>query len=215
MKIQSFGCSFLWGDELQDRTQTWPGIIAKRLEVEHEDYSWPGVGNLYILNQILTRAQVNSVAIINWTFIDRFDFCSSRREKWETLRPVFDHDHAEFYFSNLHGQYRDMLTNLIYVKTAIDFLNQQHIPFVMTYMDGLFFEKVQASWHPPEGIEYLQKYVEPCMKDFQGKNFLRWALDNRFPVSPNLHPLEQAHRSAADLWQQTVYDLTKNIANLS
>lgn len=204
MKIQSFGCSFLSGAELASPDQTWPALIAKQLGAEHENYAWPGVGNLYILTKILNHAQKGSVACINWTFIDRFDFCSSSSERWETLRPSLDHEHAEFYFSRLHGQYRDMLTSLTNVKLAIDFLNENDIDFVMTYMDDLFFEQVQPEWHRPQAIDYLQNYIKPYVKNFDGLSFLDWALYHKFPVSEQLHPLDRAHARAAAYWKNEI-----------
>ena len=207
MKITSFGCSFLAGDELADPTQTWPAIIADRLGVDHENHSRGGSGNLHILNQILSHAGDDCICVVNWTYIDRFDFCSFKTEQWETLRPVLDHEHANFYFQNLYGQYRDMLSSLIYVKTAMDFLNQRHVPFVMTYMDYLLFEPVDPGWHDPTSIQYLQEYTRSSMCDFGGKNFLDWSLDNNFAIGKNSHPLDRAHQSAADYWTNHINNL--------
>lgn len=211
MKIQSFGCSFLAGDELDDPAQTWPAIIADRLSLGHENHSRGGSGNLHILNQILTHAGTGCICVINWTYIDRFDFCSFKTEQWETLRPVLDHEHAKFYFQNLYGQYRDMLSSLIYVKTAVDFLNQQHIPFVMTYMDYLLFETVDPGWHDPTGIRYLQECIGPDVSNFSGKNFLDWSRANGFSIGKKSHPMDQAHHSAADYWIDHIHNLIRQI----
>jgi hypothetical protein len=40
------------------------------------------------------------------------------------------------------------------------------------------------------------------MLTFEGKNFLDWSYSHGFAVTqPGLHPLEEAHAAACDLWQ--------------
>jgi len=200
MKLKSFGCSFIYGSDLRDRSQTWPALISKMLGIEYECYAIPGSGNLQILESILAQVQKNeeSIFVINWTWIDRFDFISVHDEKWQTLRPALDYANAEYYYRHLHSQYRDMLTNLSYVKTAVDALIQQHQKFIMTYMDHLMFEKIDPGWHDPMAVEHLQSKIFPWVSDFSGKNFLDWSRDQGFPVSDTWHPLEDAHKAAAD-----------------
>ncbi len=142
--------------------------------------------------------------MVNWSWIDRFDFINKENEKWETLRPSLDHKDADHYFRDLHGQYRDMLTNLVYVKTAIDFLLYHDIKFFMTNMDDLLFDPIQQNWHDPTAVTFLQSSVRPYLKDFEGKNFLEWSRSKGFQISPSWHPLEDAHQAAADYFIDTI-----------
>ena len=50
----------------------------------------------------------------------------------------------------------------------------------------------------PQYITALQLKVRERLKTFQGRTFLEWANDNGFPVTELLHPLEPAHKAAAD-----------------
>jgi hypothetical protein len=52
-----------------------------------------------------------------------------------------------------------------------------------------------------EYIKDLRTAVRPDLETFQGQTFLEWSYSKNFPVTDLLHPLEQAHRSAADLWR--------------
>jgi hypothetical protein len=52
-----------------------------------------------------------------------------------------------------------------------------------------------------EYIKDLRTAVRPDLETFQGQTFLDWSRSNNFSVTDLLHPLEQAHRSAADLWR--------------
>lgn len=198
MILRSFGCSFIYGTDLSSPARTWPRLIASNLGLPYQCHAWPGIGNLQIMESILRSVQPGDLCIVNWTWIDRFDFVDSTQELWHTLRPALDHDHAAYYYRHLHSQYRDMLTNLIYIKTAVDFLQVQDCGFLMTAMDSLLFECVQAEWHDPAATNYLQQQVKPHIKDFDGLDFLNWSRGRGFAVSESWHPLEQAHGAAAD-----------------
>lgn len=204
MKLGSYGCSFVYGNDLSSTDLTWPALIARDLGLEYQCCATPGCGNLQILESIMLHSSSHDAMLINWTWIDRFDFVNCHSEQWQTLRPALDHDHADFYFKNLHSQYRDMLTNLIYISTAIDFLGSQNKKFVMTYMDDLLFENVRPEWHQPDAVTYLQQIVRPHMLDFERLNFLDWSRSRHFPISAAWHPLEQAHAAAAKLMMPTV-----------
>lgn len=212
MILKSFGCSFIFGTDLPVDTndgpdfyephalfsrKTWPALIAKDIGLDYISYAKAGCGNLRILERVLMQAAVPdpAVFIIGWTWIDRYDYTNSS-DAWQTIVPVDSTDQANFYYRNLHSQYRDKFSTLVYIKTAIDMLNQRKIPFLMTYMDDLIFED---QWHTNPGIVELQNYVRPYLTQFENKNFLDWSRGKKFPISPGLHPLEEAHKHGANL----------------
>ena len=91
-KIVSFGDSFIFGTELKnnnDGSKAWPGIISNRLGCNYETQAVPGCGNDHIARQIYSYFSNNSadvLAVINWTWIERFDFyVGEGHERW-TLR---------------------------------------------------------------------------------------------------------------------------------
>lgn len=199
MKLRSFGCSFIYGSELVSRHKTWPGIIGEKLTLPHVNHGIEGAGNLRILEAILTHVKPADICVVNWTWIDRFDFVKLPDERWDTIRPSCTDSVSEVYYSRLHSQYRDMLVNLIYVKTAIDHLHSLGVPFVMTYLDRLLFEPVTVDWHQGQAVSGLQKSVQPFMKDFDGLTFLEWSRAQNYTESARWHPLDDAHSGAADL----------------
>jgi len=205
--IKSFGCSFFYGSDLSDCPSgsifdpsrlTWPAVIAQYKQIDYECFAKPGRGNLFILNSILEQTpNDNDLFLINWTWIDRYDYINNQNEKWTALRPAESNDLEKFYFQTLHSQYTDMLTNLGYIKLAIDFLVENQIKFVMTFMDYLLFENINPDWHNPGPITYLQNKIRPYLANFDGYNFLDWSKNNGYQISKNWHPLEQAHSAAA------------------
>jgi hypothetical protein len=53
----------------------------------------------------------------------------------------------------------------------------------------------------PDYVTGLQQLIKPDLETFEGKTFLDWSYHKQFAVTDLLHPLEQAHRAAANLWQ--------------
>jgi hypothetical protein len=93
------------------------------------------------------------------------------------------------------------------MKLIIDTLKQKRIPFVMTYMDQLVFDK---KWHVSPAVHDLQDYIQPQMTTFERQTFLDWSRQHGYPESVDWHPLEQAHRAAAD-YMISVFDKQKII----
>lgn len=221
MKIKSFGCSLIFGNDLADvnvhigepwsspSRSTWPSLLAQSMGYEYECHARPGSGNLRILDKILTHASEDpsSVFVIGWSFIDRFDYTTdpvgldhvydlSGKSLWRTLMPIDTDQTAMVYYKNLHSQLRDKMTSLIYIKTAIDYLKQKNIKFIMTYIDELLFE---TEYHINSGIIDLQNYIRPHMTKFDNQTFLNFSKSKGFAISSTLHPLEDAHKSAFEL----------------
>jgi len=223
MTLNSFGCSFIFGTDLADTEHrkpyilgsqfTWPALLAKKLGYEYSTRARPGIGNLRILENILKESANpdNKIFVISWTWIDRFDYTVPAdnlnpignwnlvdKDQWCTIVPAGQDNISKDYYRNFHSQLKDKLTTLIYIKTAIDQLNQKGIPFVMTYMDDLIFE---TEWHTTSVIIDLQNCIRPYMTKFEGHTFLEWSKKKGFPISETLHPLEPAHKAASELIQ--------------
>ena len=152
MKLKSFGCSFTYGSDLADcdfpewgaSQHTWPALLAKNYNLEYECCAWPGIGNLQIMNSVLEQCSLRdpSVFVINWSWLDRFDFIIPETEHWNTLRPDGDTKQHRLYYKYFYNQYHTMLTNASYIKTTIDILQSQNIQFMMTVMDTTLFDEV-------------------------------------------------------------------------
>jgi len=222
-QIKSFGCSFIYGSDLKDAElvrlhtaraggyhatasqHTWPAKLAQHLDRDYQCYARPGSGNLQILNTVLNQVNhaKDSCFVIGWSWIDRFDY-TDHNDDWNTLLPGQDTANSQMYYRYLHSQYKDKLTTLTYILTAITVLKQMRIPFVMTYMDHLLFDQI---WHTNPAIVELQAQLQPCMTQFDGQNFLDWSRANKYTVSEKWHPLEQAHESAGDYMFQHLFSL--------
>ncbi len=109
--------------------------------------------------------------------------------------PIDTDSLAVAYYKGLHSEFRDKLTSLMNIKLVIDTLQQKRIPFLMTFMDDLLFDQ---QYHVTHAVIDLQKHIKPHMTQFEQQTFLQWSKVKGFEISPTLHPLESAHRAAAD-----------------
>jgi hypothetical protein len=228
MILKSFGCSFIFGTDLPDAVaitgqtvvpsqQTWPALLAKNLNYQYECFARPGAGNLQIAEQVLSHApnSMDSVFVINWSWIDRFDHWGrigkhpnwTNGNDWQTILPTDTTRTAEIYCQNLHSEYRDKLTSLMSIKLVIDTLKQKNVQFLMTGMDELLFDQ---QWHTTPAVVDLQEYVRPYIFSFEGQTFLDWSRANGYPISTTLHPLEAAHCAAGE-YMIKVFDKQKTI----
>jgi hypothetical protein len=225
-KIVSFGDSFVFGTEQKnnvDGAHGWPGRVAKNLQVDYVTNSVPGCGNDHIARQIYTWFSNNSaqdtLAVINWTWMNRWDFYIVEHETWITLGPtcvpeklkdLVDRTQAEdmidFYSTRANSSLLwNKFRNLQTIYAVQTYLKQKNIVNIQTYMDYHLFDQ---TCHAPDYIQELQHLFQPNLQLFEVLNFVDWSYQNKFAVtSEHLHPLEDAHISAAKLWQEKYADL--------
>jgi len=220
-KIVSFGDSFIFGSELNNNIlgdRAWPGLIAKEIDCEYHTSAVPGCGNDHIARQIYSwfsnKSPDNTLVIINWTWMCRWDFYIVEHETWITLGPtcvpeklkdLVDRTEAEdmiaFYkhranSSLLWNKFRNLQT----IWGAQQYLEHKGITAIQTYMD---YELFDTTCHAPDYIQELQQLVFPKLQLFDDKNFVDWSHAHRYPVTiKGNHPLEQAHAAAANYWKE-------------
>ena len=220
-KIVSFGDSFIFGSELPDNvdgSKAWPGLAAQNLGCKYITHAVPGCGNDNIARQIYswfsTNSAENTLAIINWTWMHRWDFYIVEHETWITLGPscVPDNlkglverteaeDMIDFYkhranSSLLWNKFRNLQT----IWAVQQYLVHNGINAIQTYMD---YELFDTQWHAPNYIQELQQLVFSKLQLFDNKNFVDWSHSYGYPVTiEGNHPLEQAHLAAKNYWEE-------------
>lgn len=223
-KIVSFGDSFVYGTELQNNHnghQSWIGLAAKKLNVAYKTLAVPGCGNENIFKQILfyfSRNPAHDVlAVINWTYARRWDIYFSEKENWTTLGMdcvprklsnfIDNEDEAskiiEFYKKNsgpnhVWNRWRSLQT----IYCAQQYLKSLNIKVIQTYMDTSIWDSFLPNQKTvPDYIQPLQAITKFELETFEGLNFLEWSRKNGYKITdPWLHPLEEAHQAACELW---------------
>ena len=222
--VVSFGDSFILGSELPNNNngaQAWPGLIARAIGCNYKTYAVAGCGNDHIARQIYSYFANNPVedtlAVINWTWIARWDFYVDEDfARWTTLGEscapdklswVNDENKAnrmldfykEFGQSELWNKFRNLQT----IMAVQSYLEEKNIRNIQTYMDYSLFKNPEVEFVPPY-LKELQSFVKPKLEQFyQDRNFLEWAKDNNFPITPHpgMHPIGESHQTAVKLWK--------------
>lgn len=200
MTVHSFGCSFIYGTDLPDcsiypSSLTWPALIAQHLGVRYCCHAEPGAGNLRILHQLLnTLADPSDIYIINWSFVDRFDYADHESDEWHTCRPGGTSEIEKRYYRDLHSEYRDKFASLTAIHTAISALHDHGARSIMTYVDDLLF---CHRWHTSAAMQLLQRETAKHLQTFDGENWLSWCRSSGHDFTTSGHPVQTAHSQTA------------------
>ena len=206
--IKAFGDSFFYGSDLLDcpgdslitpSQQTWPALVAKKLNLNYKCYAEPGRSNSWIAQQVLRFADASSLNVIQWTWIDRWEFYNTVKEEWLTVRPTgADNPLATPWYKYFQNELQDKWHNLNVIHSTHAYLKENNIPFVSHFLDDILLDR---KYHCPTYIQGLLTLVDASIKRFpEAQTFLAWSRSNNFAISNNWHPLEEAHAAAAQLW---------------
>jgi hypothetical protein len=200
MTVHSFGCSFIYGTDLPDCSiypsqLTWPALIAQYLGARYRCHAEPGAGNLRILNRLLDNlGDAGDLYIINWSFVDRFDYVDHESDEWHTCRPSGTGAVEQRYYRDLHSEYRDKFATLTVMHTAISALARLGARYIMTHVDDLVFCN---RYHTGDGMQRLQATVAPHLQTFDGTNWLSWCAGRGHDFTASGHPVQGAHQETA------------------
>lgn len=213
--IRTFGDSFLFGTDLKDAPAshtvdepwkyysklTWPALLSKQFDVKYECFARGGASNSLIARKIFQTAEPTTLNVIQWTWIDRYEYVDRETNAWQPIRPSEQNDIAENYYKNFHSELQDKWINLNIIANTLQCLESKNIPYVCHVLDQLLLDQTH---HAPEYVQHLQEYLAPRIAWFPERTtFFEWAKLNKFPISDSWHPLEQAHQEAAKIWQST------------
>jgi len=219
-KIVSFGDSFIYGSDLPDcdgtgfdkfSKLTWPALCAKELGLDYYCYAEGARGNEFISSRVIEidyyshfvitpQKFSNALVIINWSWVDRFDFFADDGS-YHSLMPESNTELSNLYYKNFHSQVNDLSRNLSLMHATHSYLKDQNILFVSSIMDRLIVDDNYNQDNLFGPYRNIQNLVKKDISWFPGnQTFLEWSRSNNYPESDGWHPLEQAHEAAAKYW---------------
>ena len=186
-RLVTFGDSFTYGHYLPDNlTQSWPAVLASKLNYELVNKAVPGSSNVEILAEILTFTfQPDDLVIVGWTFIER-DIIF---QKQTLLGRLFDrHEHIRV------QAWQDNEESLQYIKL--------HNDFDMAVRSGLYVHHAEL-YLESTGIEQYHIHTQNrrtkpeyfCEPKHFIKNFKFVRIDT---ASDNSHPGVESHTQTAN-----------------
>lgn len=219
----------------QDSQLTWPALLADQSGIRYSSCARPGNSNDAILRMIINRCEQlkkenkKCIVIASWTFVPRFEFpfdyntdspdspfASISIYEGTNRKPV--KEFAKHFFTHINidwFQHFNTVKSIVILQT---YLKHNNIPYLFTAADNIVF----AYQTDPQLIYYWD------MVDFDNwfmfpeaneswntqspRGFYQWAIENKYPIGPFQHPLEEAHQDAAKLIKEKFNELvTKSL----
>jgi hypothetical protein len=180
---------------------TWPALLAHNNNLEYVCYAQAGSSNQSIVRQFfqyIPYITVDDIVVINWTWIDRWDFfeeTDSVKEQWITIHPNDTNStKAKIYHKYIHYELWCKLETLKAIVLLLNTLRYNKIKYIITSVDTLVLDN---TYHSPSYIVNLQKQVNDEITWFDDLGFYDWAKNHNYAISAKgKHPLEEAHINA-------------------
>jgi hypothetical protein len=231
MIIVAGGDSFIWGSELADSPHggkdgysrsTYPALLAKQVNMDYVCAAYPGNANQAISRMAINSCSNNkdSFLLVTWTYPQRAEFMFSNKWKsinsWHTNEKEF----SKQYFNYINSEYFELYSMLKEILFLQQYCQVNHIPYLFMTADNHFYQT--ENYHRCSNFELKNLYMQidwqswfffPAGKEANEtqapRGFYQWAVENKYNVGPERHPLEQAHSDAAKLIKEKFDELVK------
>lgn len=203
---------------------TYPALLAQQNGLDYECVAMPGSGNDSIARRVIEACydQDDVMVLVSWTWSARYEFWIDKKSHWETVssaqyeRKAFapfaelSKDFIQTYFNDVgFSDYWQTYTSLREITRLQDHLTARSIPYMFTICDN-WFEKADCLRKPDPVISSLHYHLDKRRwfffpegskypKTTTPRGFYQWAVEERYEQGLQLHPLEEAHVSAAKL----------------
>jgi len=212
MKILAVGDSFTYGSDLADRTQSWPCVLAGKLDTTVTNLGKPGGGNTQIVRNIVEHATDYDLVVVGWTSPGRVEFgtITNTFDVWPGWqgRPIdmFQPEFARLITASHEPKYlfRRYLTDIILTQ---NYLKTQNIKYLMSTTQG--------------ETEYYYSTLKDTSQDLLDKidytQFIEWPMNGmaewtfESPRGKSNHFLNEGHVKVADKY----YEYIRNLGWLS
>lgn len=219
----------------RDSLLTFTSLLAKQADIEYVSCARPGNANDAILRMVVNKCEQikkeskKIIVVTAWTFVPRFEFpfeynTDSPDSPFATIsiyegtnrKPV--RDFAKQFFTHVNidwFQHFNTVKSIVMLQT---YLKHNNIPYLFTAADNIVFSyqndpQLTAYW---DLVDFDNWYMFPAAKETYNtttpRGFYQWAVENKYPIGPDQHPLEQAHYDAAKHLKERFNELvTKSV----
>lgn len=202
--ILAVGDSFTYGEELADRGQSWPGLVAAALSATVDNQGAPGSGNSSMVRNIIdavTSSNSPDLILIGWSSAGRIEFADDAGifDTWpgiQTRMFVNEQPWREDlagYVSRYHDPkylYKQFLITVLLIQS---FLQTNNIKYIMMTTSSNEYYKNTYLGDFPELTAQIDKRTFLGWPD---SGMMEWTRGR--PVGPGRHFLDAGHRVVAD-----------------
>lgn len=156
MRLYFNGCSHTFGDDLTDRNQAWPALVAKYLSCEFVNDAVRGGTNDRIMYRTIKHANQYDQFYIAWTYTSRFtryrpdnnhevNFNSQLKNAMYGNTPEF-REYGKWYYQAWHNElysFKLWLQNIVLLQRYLESINK---PYVMVNADHNYLDRWNVDW---------------------------------------------------------------------
>lgn len=229
MRMFITGDSFTYGEELADLTNSWPNLLAKKLDAKLTNTSQRGSSNQRIVYQTTKNFADNyDLFIIVWSEYSRFTFYKSDNNLEVGFTPSLTHDLYEkedffqdwgktlyFYWHNELFAFKQWLQQIIHIQSLLDdktYIMINTFPnnlsnwlsdennFIDNVKNLINFESMNDEQILAE-FQEIQYYISliDTTKFYKWNDFYITSLCYNFKCGKKGHFLEEGHKHMAEL----------------
>ena len=234
------GCSHTYGDDLQDKTQAWPYLLANMLDLECVNNAVSGGSNERIVYQTV-KSNPCKLKVIAWSYIERITRYNPENNFEVNFNPqlshkLYENDYAFKEYGKLHyGKwYNDLyafkswLQQIILLQKYLDNRQQSYIMlnashnrysryvtdwknFNNSVKDLVCFDNMTDDQLYAEHCE-IQQYIDliDTRRYYNIQDFYITQLNENYPTGKTGHLLEEAQQEIA----KRLYPLCSNLIHL-
>ena len=148
--VVSGGCSYTWGQELENRDKRFTKIISDSFNATLHDTSMPGSCNQLICTDVIDKVldlihnqKISSekiFVVINWTFLERLPYYNPNKDSIETVK-----------FRNVEDY-----ENLKDKRTILDIFIKNRVLKNTTELNIKKFNTIKDWWYDHTNIHFLK-----------------------------------------------------------
>jgi len=217
MIIVAAGDSFVWGSELKDSPNGGPNGYSRStysalLAQEHQYVCAAYPGNA---NNAISRMAIDACSkvkqpflITTWTYPQRAEFRFG--DQWQSLNSWHTNnaDFSKEYFKHVaNNEYYELYSTLKEIVYLQHFCQINSVPYLFLTADNHFYFHENYQRRCDSGLANLYDQIDwtrwfwfpPGTEHYETsapRGFYQWALENKYCMGTQGHPLEQAHADA-------------------
>ena len=222
MILIAAGDSFVWGSELADSPHggpygysqnTYPALLAKQHDMAYYCAAYPGNANNAISRMAIAACKDNPgcALLVTWTYPQRSEFRFN--DGWASVNS-WHTNHEEFsrqYFKHAGvTEYYEIYSVLKEIVFLQQYCQIHKIPYLFMTADNTFYQHENYHRSRDQDIDNLYNQIDwnnwfwfdPGTEPDETpapRGFYQWAMENKYSMGPEGHPLESAHKDAAEL----------------
>jgi|CryBogDrversion2_7_1035282.scaffolds.fasta_scaffold05429_2 hypothetical protein len=225
------GDSFIWGSELADSPHGGPGGYSHMTYpalLAGDDYvcaAYPGNANNAISRMAIAaceKIKEPKFLFVTWTYPQRsefrFDDGWASVNSWHTNHKEFSENYFKHAGNTEYYEIYSVLKEIVFLQ---QYCQINKIPYLFMTADNHFYQHENYTRSRDADIDNLYNQIDwsrwfwfnpgtEANETPAPRGFYQWAVENKYKVGPQGHPLESAHVDAAGLIKEKFNELVKN-----